>query len=150
MISMATTPSTTPTAACNVQLRQAADAGVSSASTPPAMLPTARNNANSSAVVIAQRGATEGDGVNQVAPSSGLRYPMQGGGQTEPVAGQYCQAVIDPSLWTSMMGCVAQVLSSPPIPGESAGIPGSASPTASGRSSRRRAMASAGTCPPTR
>lgn len=44
-------------------------------------------------------------------------------------------------------GCDSHVSGSPPIPGESSGIPGSANPTASGRSSRSRRMAPAGTCP---
>ncbi len=46
-----------------------------------------------------------------------------------------------------MTGCVCHVRWSPPIPGESAGIPGKASPAASGRSSSSLVIASTGTCP---
>lgn len=62
---------------------------------------------------------------------------------------QYEKPVSDPSRFTSITGWFAQLGVSPPIPGASAGMPGNASPAASGRCVTSRRIASAGTCPST-
>lgn len=61
--------------------------------------------------------------------------------------GQYTNGVSVPSVPMSMTGWVCHDCWSPPMPGESAGIPGSASPAASGRSASSVRIASTGTCP---